>query len=95
MKCIKLIMAVGTVMMAMMVAFAAPVMADRDDDHRDGRHGFFFNDHRFDDRDFDHRFGSFDNDFDRRPWWWNNWKNHEDCWWEWSSVFERWELECD
>ena len=94
MKRIKLIMAVGAVMMAMMVAFAAPVMADRNDDCRDDRHGFIFNDHRFD-RDFDHGFVSFDNDFDRRPWWWNNWKNHEVCWWQWSWVFERWELECD
>ncbi len=94
MKRIKLVLGVVAVMVAIMATVAAPAMADRDDDRRDDRHGFVFNDHKFD-HDFDHGFVSFDNDLDRWPWWWNNLENDEVCWWEWSWVFERWDLECD
>ncbi len=102
MKRITLVLGVVAVMAAMMVALAAPAMADKDNDGRGDRHGVSFNDHKFDrdfdhrfDRGFDHGFVSFDNDFHRWPWWGNNWGNHEVCWWEWSWVFERWDLECD
>ncbi len=101
MKRITLVLGVVAVMAAMMVALAAPAMADRDNNRGDDRHGFVFNDDRGD-RDFDREFVSFDNgfdrwdnDFDRGPWWWNNWGNNDVCWWEYSWVFGTWELECN
>jgi hypothetical protein len=63
----KLVVLLATMAM-LLVAFAAPVVADndrRDNDRHDNR--------------FDIRFNG----------------DHEDCWWEWSDVFKRYERECD
>ena len=69
----KLVVLLATMAM-LLVAFAAPVVADND------RHD---NDRRDNDR---HENQWFDVRFDN---------DHEDCWWEWSNVFEKYEWECD
>ena len=70
----KLVVLLATMAM-LLVAFAAPAVADKDR-HDNDRHD---NERHEVNRWVDIRFND----------------DHEDCWWEWSDVFERYEKECD
>ena len=60
----KLILGVLAVMMAMMVAFTAPAMADHRNHHHNDFCDFFFDNCRFDRFGFNDGFGDFDQDAD-------------------------------
>ena len=97
MKRIALVLTAAAVMLAMLVAFSAPALADRNNNHhgdRGNHHGdrnnndvvFVAND-GFGGFDYDDDVDSDDGD-DFSPFF------AQGCW-EWSWVFERWEWDCD
>ena len=74
-------------MVLVMLALASPAMADND------RHNDRFDEDR---RSHGNVTNKVDDDHDWRSgssWGWN-WGDHEGCW-EWSSVFEEWQWDCD
>jgi len=76
----KKLMLLAAMMLVAMLAFAAPAIAD--DDRHDNRFDNDRHDNRFDN---DRHGNRFDNRFN---------VDHEVCWWEWSWVFEEWQIEC-
>jgi hypothetical protein len=85
----KLVLAAAALMVAMLVAFSAPAMANSTNDNNVQRHSSNIFD---DDCCHDHD-GDFDDDFTFNTFGFNTF-NDSGCW-EWSWVFERWEWDCD
>ena len=85
MKRIKLVLALAAVLVAMLVAFSAPALAN---DHRDSDRWDRWDDNRRWDNDWD-----WDHDWDRdwdRNWSWDNDWRDDDCEWEWEEEGGFW-----
>lgn len=101
----KLVLAALAVMVAMLVVFSAPALADKNNNKHKNHHGdrnngdvvFVVNDGfgGFHDDDINFRHGDVDIDFDDG----NDFSVISPFFglgcWEWSWVFERWEWDCD